>query len=88
VNKKRMQDNNVLDQAGTGKPVEVGAIWSEPAPQNRKHSSAGSLPVNDSVLHAGHFSVNPAASQNIASGQLPLPALLFGSPLRFKQGPP
>ncbi len=85
VNKKRMQDHNVLDQASTGKPVEVGAVWSEPAPQNRKHSSDSS---QASVLHAGHFNVDPAISQNIASGQFPLPALLLGSPLRFKQGSP
>jgi len=30
VNKKRMQEHNVLNQAGTTKPVEVGAVWSEP----------------------------------------------------------
>ena len=70
VNKKRMQDNNVLDQAGSGKPVDVGAVWSEPAPQDRKRSGAGSLPGNDSVLHAGHFTVDPgqlvAASKTTA----------------------
>jgi membrane peptidoglycan carboxypeptidase len=59
VNKKRMQDNNVMEQAGSGKPVEVGAVWSEPAPQYRKRPGPGSLPGNDSVLHAGHFTVDP-----------------------------
>ena len=46
VNKKRMQDNNVLDQAGSGKPVEVGAIWSEPAPpqsRHRRHTDGASV---------------------------------------------
>jgi penicillin-binding protein 2 len=84
VNKKRMQDNNVLDQAGSGKPVEVGAIWSEPAPPQSRHAGGQQ---QDSVLHAGHFTVNPAP-QSLASGQLPLHAWLFASPLRFKQGLP
>ncbi len=53
VNKKRMQDNNVLDQAGSSKPVEVGAIWSEPSPpqgQAQRNHAAASI-----ALHAGHF---------------------------------
>jgi penicillin-binding protein 2 len=103
VNKKRMQEHNVLDQAGQSKPVEVGAIWSEPAPAGRKQSGAGSLPGRDSVLHAGHFMVDPAVyaaassvrtsgPKALASGQFSgrawLPAWLLASPLRFKQGRP
>ena len=38
VNKKRMKDHNVLNQAGSGKPVEMGAVWSEPAPAGRRRS--------------------------------------------------
>jgi penicillin-binding protein 2 len=91
VNKKRTQDHNLLDQAGSGKPVEVGAVWSEPAPQGRKRSGAGSLPGSDSVLHAGHFMVYPGAAapaKAVASGQLPLPRWLLAMPLRFKEGQP
>ena len=92
VNKKRTQDKNVLDQASLPKPVEVGAVWSEPAPAGRKRSGA---PRQDSVLHAGHFTVNPAVDpalsagpKSIASGNLPLPAWLVAAPLRFKEGQP
>src|ERR1019366_8782080 len=35
VNKKRRQDHNILDQASVAKPVEVGAVWSNPVPVNR-----------------------------------------------------
>jgi membrane peptidoglycan carboxypeptidase len=67
VNKKRMQDKNILDQAGSGKPVEMGAIWSEPAPPHSRHTSSQQ---QASVLHAGHFTINPvqmiAASKTTA----------------------
>ena len=33
VNKKRMADHNILNQASLGKPVEMGAVWSTPAPR-------------------------------------------------------
>jgi len=56
VNKKRRQDHNLMQQAGQpSKPVEVGAIWSTPAPgagnRNAKQADA---------LHAGHYFVTPA----------------------------
>jgi penicillin-binding protein 2 len=92
VNKKRKQERNVLDQAGASKPVEVGAVWSEPAPPGRRHGGAS---WQDSVLHAGHFTVNPAlepasstAPKALASGQLPLPDWLGAFPLRAKKGQP
>jgi penicillin-binding protein 2 len=88
VNKKRMQDRNVLDQAGSGKPVEVGAVWSEPAPASRRSLGA---PWQDSVLHTGHFTVNPAPLSDakvLASGAFPIPTQLFAAPLRFKQEQP
>ncbi len=31
VNKKRRQDHNLLEQAGSKAPVEVGAVWTAPA---------------------------------------------------------
>jgi penicillin-binding protein 2 len=88
VNKKRMADHNALDQASLNKPVEVGAIWSEPAPQGRRRSGS---PRQDSVLHAGHFVINPGAIARpnaAASAQFPFPSLLLASPLRFKEDQP
>jgi len=94
VNKKRRQEKNILDQAGAGKPVEVGAVWSTPAPEGHNSPNA---PWRESVLHAGHFLVDPslpaaaglasgANPKALASGRLPLPAWLSASPLRFKEG--
>ena len=56
MNKQRRQDHNLLQQAGqANKPVEVGAIWTTPAP------GAGSKNAGQAdVLHAGHFFVTPA----------------------------
>jgi penicillin-binding protein 2 len=88
VNKKRKADQNVLDQASLSKPVEIGAVWSTPAPSGRKGSShSGSA----SVLHAGHFMVDPGPFtpvRSLASGHPLLPAWLFSLPLRFKEGRP
>jgi penicillin-binding protein 2 len=81
VNKKRSQDHNILEQAGQSKPVEVGAVWSDPG-------TNGGL----GALHGGHFLVDPAAAQKVAKtgppiefpgatksgtgGQSPMPARL------------
>jgi len=83
VNKKRRLENNVLAPAVENKPVEVGAVWSTPAPAGRRHSGG------DSVLHAGHFMVDPGPIANpklLATGRLPLPVWFLTSPLRFKEG--
>jgi penicillin-binding protein 2 len=88
VNKKRMQDHNVLDQASLNQPVEVGAVWSGPAPAHRKRFGADR---QDSALHAGHFMVDPGSLhplRAVASTRLPLPVWLLASPLRFKEGQP
>jgi penicillin-binding protein 2 len=86
VNKKRMQDHNVLNQATLDKPVEVGAVWSEPGPAGRKRSAASR---QDSILHAGHFMVNPKPLTGDFASALPrLPAWLLAMPLRFKEGQP
>jgi penicillin-binding protein 2 len=88
VNKKRMKDHNVLDQAGSGKPVEMGAVWSDPAPPGRRRSGA---PWQGSVLHAGHFMVDPGplpGPRAVATSQFPLPKWLLALPLRFKEGQP
>jgi len=41
-----------------GKPVEMGAVWSDPVPAGRRRTV---LPVSWAgfCLHAGHFMVDP-----------------------------
>jgi len=93
VNKKRKAEHNILDQASLDKPVEetqvdMGAIWSQPAPAGRKRSGDSQ---QDDVLHTGHFMIDVGpgrAAKSLASGQPRLPAWLFPSPLRFKEGQP
>jgi len=91
VNKQRTQEKNVMEQADAGKPVEMGAVWSNPAPP--KHHRTG-LPGEDSELHTGHFLIDTgkvaaattAASKALAGGVDRLPSWLLVSPLRFKEG--
>jgi penicillin-binding protein 2 len=86
VNKKRKQDKNILEQASTDKPVEVGAVWSEPEPAVRGRSHAAG---QENALHAGHFFLDPGpapAPKALASGRIPLPSWLMSIPLRFKEG--
>ena len=88
VNKKRAADHNILNQASLGKPVEMGAVWSVPAPGGRHRHGA---PGEDSVLHAGHFMVDPgplAPVKSLASSHPLLSVWLLFSPLRFKEGQP
>jgi penicillin-binding protein 2 len=83
VNKKRRMEHNVQIPVEAAKPVEVGAVWSEPSPASHKRSGDGS------VLHAGHFMVYPSpivSPKSLATGRLPLPAWLPTIPLRFKEG--
>jgi penicillin-binding protein 2 len=90
VNKKRKQDKNVLDQAAVDKPVEVGAVWSDPAPAGRKKSTARS-PMEASVMHAGHFFLDPPRTTPptaTASSLFHLPAWFMASPLRFRERHP
>jgi penicillin-binding protein 2 len=56
VNKKRKQEKNILEQAATEKPVEVGAVWSDPQPVGRRHARGTS---EISAVHAGHFFLDP-----------------------------
>lgn len=87
VNKMRREDHNVLQQAGTTKPVEVGAVWSTPAPVDPKHPQEHA----SDVLHAGHFFVNPTESATALAGALPgrpptrLAGLLSSFPLRWRE---
>jgi penicillin-binding protein 2 len=89
VNKKRMADHNVLDQAALSKPVEMGAVWSDPA----LHSLSRSRNLAQaSVLHAGHFFVNPGPLSGAGAmdsvTQWSLPRWLLAQPLRFNEGRP
>ncbi len=89
VNKQRMKENNILQQAGTGKPVEMGAVWSEPVPAGQKSRHAGA--TQSARLRGGHFPLFPAPltpARNVASTLFPWPAWLLSSPLRFKEGQP
>jgi penicillin-binding protein 2 len=91
VNKKRRKEDNLTNQASLGKPVEVGAIWSDPAPAGSKRSGTASLPGQDSVLHAGHFMVDPGPLPGptaVATSQFPWPKWLLAIPLLSKEGQP
>jgi penicillin-binding protein 2 len=81
VNKIRRQNHNVLQRAGDSKPVEVGAIWSTPAPSDPKHTS-----VAADQLHEGHFFVNPTEAAAVVAGKETSPAsLLAALPLRRRE---
>jgi len=85
VNKQRRRDHNLLQQAGSKTPVEVGAVWSAPAAPDpgQKHVSEGD------VLHAGHYVIDAAqTAQVLASAQSRLPACLpAGLPARLAAVP-
>jgi penicillin-binding protein 2 len=82
VNKKRLADHNILDQAGASKPVEVGAVWSDP-------DLPGTEAQPMARIHSGHFFIDPgpqtAAPKAVAGATFPLPAWLSASLLRFKE---
>jgi len=76
--------------------VEMGAIWSvpkTPAP-GHKQPAASRMPGDDSVLHAGHFMIQPtvvaaatSGAKSVAASRVHLPAWFTASlPLRFKEG--
>jgi penicillin-binding protein 2 len=72
VDKQRRLEHNVLEQAGQSKPVEVGAVWSDPEGDGK-----------DGGIHGGRFLVNPASTaapsadaKAFAGGVSPLPAWL------------
>jgi penicillin-binding protein 2 len=84
INKMRLKEGNILDQAGASKPVEVGAVWSDPEP-------AGAKPQAIARVHTGHYFFNPgptAAPKALAASNLPLPTWLSASLLRFKEDLP
>lgn len=71
VTKKRRADHNLPpEQAATPKPVEVGAVWSTPAPAGRPQRIQG-----------GHFFLNPTPDAGALASQLfHVPALLGLAP--------
>ncbi len=82
VNKQRMMEHNVLEQASAPKPVEMGAVWSQDRPADPRHPDA---PV-ESDLHGGHFLIMPSVPDTTAPAKAlaesTLPAWLHVSPLR------
>ena len=83
VNKKRSQDHNLLQQAGTEqKPVEVGAVWSNSEPNDPKHGSEQTA----SSVGAGHFFVNPtqaAKDLGVTSSASLFP--VWATPIRWRK---
>ena len=87
-----------MERAGTDKPVEVGAVWSDPEPAGptRAGRRGKEAARQDSTLHAGHFFVDPkkalglaVESKPLASGNLTFPAwLTASSPIRFREREP
>jgi penicillin-binding protein 2 len=83
VNKKRKQEGNLLLQANKpSAPVEVGAVWSMPTPQERTHGrSRGNASGGDKAdglqvagMQGGHFLVDtgsPFATPELASASFP-----------------
>jgi penicillin-binding protein 2 len=59
VDKQRRLNHNLV--AGAEKPVEVGAVWSDPA----KKDATGAEDASDAVgtVHAGHFTLKPSADK-------------------------
>jgi penicillin-binding protein 2 len=91
VNKQRMKVNNALAFAGTEKPVEMGALWTETGPAGRKPNSAAGRAAQTAQLRGGHFTLPPAPlapASSLASSLPSLPAWLLTMPLRFKEGQP
>ncbi len=95
VDKQRKRDHNLMEQATVNKPVEVGAVWSEPRPAGH-HAGKRDEASDDGALHAGHFMLDPdktlgrvlsaASPKALGSGQLPLPAwFTHALPLRFRE---
>ena len=89
VNKKRQADKNVLDQAGAAKPVEVGAVWSDPVSPGSEPAGRKGTATQPAAVSAGHFFVDPGplapGPTAVASGAPALPAWLSASLLRFKE---
>ena len=88
VNKQRMQEHNVLQQAADTKPVEMGAVWSATPPPGRRRSGSANQVA---AIHGGHFFLQPAlpaAPRALATGGMQLPNWLGTSLLRFKEDLP
>ncbi len=80
VNKQRTKEKNVLEQAGTDKPVEMGAVWTENGPAGHRQHSTSKVNPQSAQLRGGHFPLATASmAPAVASTQLPSPAQL-GAP--------
>jgi penicillin-binding protein 2 len=82
VTKQRKMEHNLNADAAPAKPVEVGAIWTTPAPAaHNSRQAAGD------VLHGGHFFVTPGQpAKALGTSLFPAPAWFYlGQPIRFRQ---
>jgi penicillin-binding protein 2 len=83
VNKERLKEHNVIEQASTPKPVEMGAVWNEPGPADPRHPNA----APQDALRSGRFVINPQPAPPVEAkftATSLLPAWLEVAPLRFK----
>jgi penicillin-binding protein 2 len=83
VEKQRRKDNNLkVDQPPADKPVEVGAVWSDPLPA--RAAKTATEPV---AVHSGHFFVNPAPAPRAVAAGIPGAGgwLHLGQPLRYRK---
>ena len=64
VNKQREMEHDILDQASTPKPVEMGAVWSVTPPADTNHPGQP-----QSQLHGAHFLLQTAMDDAPAPAQ-------------------
>lgn len=85
VNKQRQMDHNLQRAQTPAKPVEVGTVWSTPAPVDPKHPEEQA-----DVLHTGHFVITPSeTAEAVATGKPNgVAGLLSSMPLRRRERRP
>ena len=96
VNKQRLQEHNVLQQASTPKPVEMGAVWTTPRDQEAqgqrdrgtKGQNEREVSMSGDELHGGRFLIEPTVpaptAAKLTAASL-LPGWLQVTQLRFKE---
>jgi len=93
VNKKRKQENNLLEVAKTPAKIEMGAVWSAPSPEARLHHRAtgqvapsATQPGSTATtgMTGGRFLIDTeqVAAESPASPQFPFPPAQAPRPTR------
>jgi len=96
VNKKRKQENNLLEVAKTPAKIEMGAVWSAPSPEARLHHRAtgqvapsATQPGSTATtgMTGGRFLIDTeqVAAESTASPQFPFPPAQTPRPARPAQ---